>query len=227
MRGADPKAAEDIKRRVLFLGSSITLGWGVQEDQTMTVLLDSMLGPDTEVLNAGIGNYNTVRYVHAFLKSGKELAPTDVVVHYFVNDAEALERGRDNWILRNSQLAVMSWILFQRAKVLISGKDLVSHYQEVYADDAQGFKDASSKALDLEPGVFTWPDPRDIALSLKRSAERSARRRSDPFRSAMSMLTFYLNRAGNKIDPAQRERLEAAKDELRILYGRPRRYPNT
>ena len=85
----------------------------------------------------------------------------------------------------------------------------------------------SEKALDLEPGVFTWPDPRDIALSLKRSAERSARRRSDPFRSAMSMLTFYLNRAGNKIDPAQRERLEAAKDELRILYDRPRRYPKT
>ena len=150
MRGADPKAAEDIKRRVLFLGSSITLGWGVQEDQTMTFLLDSMLGPDTEVLNAGIGNYNTVRYVHAFLKSGKELAPTDVVVHYFVNDAEALERGRDNWILRNSQLAVMSWILSQRAKVLISGKDLVSHYQEVYAEDAQGFKDARSELARLQ-----------------------------------------------------------------------------
>jgi hypothetical protein len=85
----------------------------------------------------------------------------------------------------------------------------------------------TSNALDLEPGVFTWPNPRDIALSLKRSAERSARRRSDPFRSAMSMLTFYINRAGNKIDPAQRGHLEAAKDELRTLYGRPRRHPKT
>jgi hypothetical protein len=85
----------------------------------------------------------------------------------------------------------------------------------------------TSNALDLEPGVFTWPNPLDIALSLKRSAERSARRRSDPFRSAMSMLTFYINRAGDKIDPAQRECLEAAKDELRILYGRPRRHPKT
>jgi hypothetical protein len=83
----------------------------------------------------------------------------------------------------------------------------------------------TSNALDLEPGVFTWPNPRDIALSLKRSAERSERRRMDPFRSAMSMLTFYINRAGNKLDPAQRERLEAAKDELRSLYGRPRRHP--
>ena len=83
----------------------------------------------------------------------------------------------------------------------------------------------TSNALDLEPGVFTWPNPLDIALSLKRSAERSARRRSDPFRSAMSMLTFYINRAGARLDPAQRDRLESAKDELRALYGRPRRRP--
>ena len=83
----------------------------------------------------------------------------------------------------------------------------------------------SSNALDLEPGVFTWSDPSDIARSLQRSAERSERRRADPFRSAMSMLSFYINRAGSKLDPEQRQRLEAAKDELRSLYGRPRRRP--
>jgi hypothetical protein len=81
----------------------------------------------------------------------------------------------------------------------------------------------TSNALDLEPGVFTWSDPSEIARSLKRSAERSERRRADPFRSAMSMLSFYINRAGARLDPGQRERLEAAKDELRALYGRPRR----
>ena len=85
----------------------------------------------------------------------------------------------------------------------------------------------TSDALDLEPGVFTWSDPAEIARSLKRSAERSERRKTDPFRSAMSMLTFYVNRAGNRLDPAQRERLELAKDELRVLYGRPRRRPKT
>jgi len=83
----------------------------------------------------------------------------------------------------------------------------------------------TSNALDLEPGVFTWSDPSDIARSLQRSAERSERRRADPFRSAMSMLSFYINRAGSNLDPEQRERLEAAKDELRSLYGRPRRRP--
>ena len=81
----------------------------------------------------------------------------------------------------------------------------------------------TSDALDLEPGVFTFDDPRRIALSLKRSAEASHRRKADPFRSAMSMLVFYINRAGSQLPAAQRKRLEQAKDELRELFGRPRK----
>ena len=81
----------------------------------------------------------------------------------------------------------------------------------------------TSNALDLEPGVFRKPSPRAIAESLKRSAEQSRRRKADPFRSAMSMLTFYINRAGRALDPERRSTLEAAKDELRILYGRAAR----
>ena len=80
-----------------------------------------------------------------------------------------------------------------------------------------------SNALDLEPNVFTKDDPREIAASLKRSAERSDRRRTDPFRSAMSMLTFYVNRAGRTLPPERRRTLEAAKVELRLLFGKPRR----
>jgi Protein of unknown function (DUF3175) len=78
-----------------------------------------------------------------------------------------------------------------------------------------------SNALDLEEGVFSKDDPRSIARSLKRSADRSQRRKSDPFRSAMSMLTFYINRAGKKLSKSRLRRLEAAKEELRDLYGRP------
>ena len=77
-----------------------------------------------------------------------------------------------------------------------------------------------SNALDLQPDVFTKDSPRQIAQSLKRSAERSKRRKSDPYRSAMSMLTFYINRAGKQLSPARRKKLEKAKDELRDLYGR-------
>jgi Protein of unknown function (DUF3175) len=78
----------------------------------------------------------------------------------------------------------------------------------------------TSDALDLDRGVFSLNDPSAIARSLKRSADRSRRRKSDPFRSAMSMLNFYINRAGRKLSKVQRRRLETAKAKLRILYHR-------
>ena len=77
-----------------------------------------------------------------------------------------------------------------------------------------------SNALDLEKGVFAKDTPREIALSLKRSAERSRRRKAPPFRSAMSMLIFYINRAGKKLPKSRLQKLERAKDELRALYGK-------
>jgi len=77
-----------------------------------------------------------------------------------------------------------------------------------------------SDALDLEKGVFTLKDPKEIAVSLKHSAESSERRKSDPYRSAMSMLTFYINRAGKHLSDTDRSRLEKAKQELRKLFHR-------
>lgn len=77
-----------------------------------------------------------------------------------------------------------------------------------------------SSALELEEGVFTWQDPKRIALSLKHSADTSTRRKSEPLRSAMSMLVFYINRAGKNLDAEQKLILEQAKDELRALYRR-------
>ncbi|MFT3964612.1 MAG: DUF3175 domain-containing protein [Sphingobium sp.] len=78
-----------------------------------------------------------------------------------------------------------------------------------------------SDALDLDRDIFTHDDPKAIARSLKRSAEHGKRRKAEPFRSAMSMLSFYINRAGKGLDARQRKVLEAAKDELRIAFGRP------
>ena len=77
-----------------------------------------------------------------------------------------------------------------------------------------------SNALDLDRDVFTWKDPHKIALSLKRSAERSHRRKSEPYRSAMSMLTFYINRAGHNLSAAQLRVLQRAKEDLRATYGK-------
>ena len=79
---------------------------------------------------------------------------------------------------------------------------------------------AHSDALDLEPGVFTQRSGKSIAQSLKRSAEQSTRRKADPYRSALSMLVFYINRAGKNLPAARRKTLERAKVELRRLFNR-------
>ncbi len=77
-----------------------------------------------------------------------------------------------------------------------------------------------SNALDLEPKVFRSRSPRKIALSLKRSAEHSKRRKAKPYQSAMSMLNFYINRAGKNLSKSRKRTLERAKDELRHVFGR-------
>ena len=79
---------------------------------------------------------------------------------------------------------------------------------------------AKSNALDLKDGIFSQRDPGKIAASLKRSAERSKRRKSDSYRSAMSMLTFYINRAGKALPASRKRVLERAKDALRDLFGK-------
>lgn len=78
----------------------------------------------------------------------------------------------------------------------------------------------NSSALELEQGVFTWKNPKKIALSLKKSADVSSRRKGTSFQSAMSMLNFYINRAGKKLEKNQKKILETAKIELRKLYKR-------
>jgi len=78
----------------------------------------------------------------------------------------------------------------------------------------------TSNALDLEPGVFSKRNARGIALSLKRSADASHRRKSDPYRSAMSMLNFHINRAGRGLSRERKQVLNAAKAELRKVFGR-------
>ena len=99
-----PLPSSSAPRRILFLGGSITLGWGVAEENTVTARLQAMFraaNQDVEVLNAGVGNYNAERYVELFFTKLKKLNPTDIVVQYFLRDAEQLDPGGGNAILRN------------------------------------------------------------------------------------------------------------------------------
>lgn len=129
-------------RRILFLGGSITLGWGVREEDTITARVQRILReqePGAEVLNAGVGNYNAERYVGRFFKQLRELNPTDIVVQYFVRDAEKLDASSGNALLRNSELAVTLWIAVSRFREKLGESSLLQHYADVYREDQPGF----------------------------------------------------------------------------------------
>jgi lysophospholipase L1-like esterase len=141
LRGA-PVLSSTPPRRILFLGSSVTLGWGVAEEQTVTQLLQHKLqnaGENVEVLNAGIGNINAPRYVERFITKLTPLKPTDIVVQYVMRDAEVLEAGRKSAILRHSQLATTMWIVSSRYFNKFKEPTLEEHYKKVYEPSNSGF----------------------------------------------------------------------------------------
>jgi lysophospholipase L1-like esterase len=152
LRGPEVAPLKPGERRILFLGGSITLGWGVPEDCTVEVRLERMLnahGEPAQVLNGGVGNYNAERYVSRFFKELTGLKPTDVVVHYFLRDAEDLPPGGGNILLRHSELAVTLWIAYHRLYDKQGEASLVEHYRKVYDPNAPGFKVARAKLREL------------------------------------------------------------------------------
>src|SRR4051812_32552757 len=142
LRGDPVPAASLDKRRILFLGGSTTLGWGVGEEDTVEMRLQRMLaaaGQPAEVLYAGVGNYNAERYVSRFLKQLTGLNPTDIVVQYFMRDAEDLPPGGGNFLLRHSELAVTLWIAYHRLFDRAGEANLVDRYRKVYDPAQPGF----------------------------------------------------------------------------------------
>ena len=141
LRGGPVGSPKPGVRRILFLGGSITLGWGVKEEATLTQQLRQMFaarGQTVEVLNGGVGNYNTQRAVERFFVDLQGLAPTDIVVQYFLRDAEQLERGRGNPLLRNSELAASLWMAADRLTSRSGEAALEDHYQDVYRAGSPG-----------------------------------------------------------------------------------------
>jgi lysophospholipase L1-like esterase len=140
MRGG-PVPTPAGERRILFLGSSVTLGWGVPEDETTTGQLQKMFnakGENVIVFNGGVGNYNASRYVELFMTKLKDTQPTDIVVHAFVRDAEILEAGGGNWLLQNSQLAVVVMAAIQRQRASAASGTLADHYRRYYEPNSEG-----------------------------------------------------------------------------------------
>ena len=143
LRGDEISRKQRAKRRILFLGSSVTLGWGVNEEETMTAILAQLFqknGQDVEIINAGIGNYNTVRYVERYLDHLVALEPSTIAIHFFPNDAEVLSAGGGNILLRHSQLAVTLWSASNQLRAAINTPDMLNHYQELYRENSHGFQ---------------------------------------------------------------------------------------
>lgn len=152
LRGSSLSPLPSGGRRILFLGGSITLGWGVAEPDTVQAQLEKRLrdaGEKAQVLNGGVGNYNAERYVSRFFKKHAELKPTDIVVQYFLRDAEDLPPGGGNTLLRNSQVAVTLWIAYHRLFDKKGEQTLVEHYRQAYQPDAPGFLVMKAKLKEL------------------------------------------------------------------------------
>ena len=125
-------------RRILMLGSSITLGWGINQKNTFSSRLEKKLQENNhkvEVLNAGIGNYNTERYVDLFFLKLKELKPTDIIVNYFINDIEILKTPKENYILKNIQIAATVYNIFQKYNQNKGLENLSNYYKKIYNID--------------------------------------------------------------------------------------------
>ena len=137
------KLRNTFDRRILFLGGSITLGWGVNEEDIVTNRIEKKfldIGENVEVLNGGMLNYNTQRYVTRFFEKLKDLRPTDIVINYFLRDAEDLQPTKPNYLLRNSQLAVTVWTAFKRTINSREQNSMEKYYGSIYKKNSIGFQ---------------------------------------------------------------------------------------
>ena len=151
MRGAEPDLKDTGKKRILFLGSSNTFGWGVPEENTMPALIQAKLQDRAVVLNGGIGNYNAARYTALFEKKFLGLHPDMVVINCFIRDAEPLEPGGGNFFLRHSELAVLLFHLAHQAAQPSGGiENLADHYRKIYQPDSPGFLEMQTAFARLE-----------------------------------------------------------------------------
>ncbi len=159
-RGPELKDPKDPNRkRVLVLGSSITLGWGVPFEKTFTARTEELLNTNKpfgsavsfEFVNAGIGNYNTHFQYALFQRQYPVVAPDMVVLHYFISDVQPRTMGRDSFILKHSFLAAFLFDRWSQLKLRFSGdyKDLFTFYNDLYADGSQPWTQTQQEILSM------------------------------------------------------------------------------
>ena len=129
-------------KRFLVIGSSIPLGWGVKKEDTYVNLLNLQSKKNKKnwiFINGGVGNYNLERYANNYLKNWSKLDFTDIIINYFVNDAEVLEYKKTNFFIKHTHLGVIFWKLSNSFKSSLKKKNLDQYYKKIYEDDFEGF----------------------------------------------------------------------------------------
>jgi len=152
LRDKEYPVSKSDKHRIIFLGDSLTFGWGVQEEETFATLIEEDLNSSspTEVLNFGTGNYNTEQEVNLFIDKGLKYNPDKVVLFYFINDAEITPEKSDLWFLGYSQFISFYW---SRINSLLNNfmpsKSFQEYYESLYDDDQQGWINARKAIMEL------------------------------------------------------------------------------
>lgn len=133
----------DFDKRILILGSSITLGWGIEQDKTLTSVIKKKSIIDNHnwlVINGGIGNYNTERYINNYFENWAKLEPTDIIIQFFVNDTEELTDNKINFFTKHTHIGVMIWKFLSSLKPEYKLDNIENYYKELFEDNNNGFK---------------------------------------------------------------------------------------
>ena len=144
---------KNYERSFLILGSSITLGWGVEKKNNFSSLLNSLSEKKSKnwiFVNGGVGNYNTERYVNNYFDNWEELEFTDVIVHFFVNDTELLDNNQINFFTKHTHVGVITWKLLNSFSAKLRKENLVNYYKEKYEDNYLGFINAKNEIIRLD-----------------------------------------------------------------------------
>lgn len=147
-----PVERDGHSRRIIFLGDSLTFGWGVEEPDTFATLLEGRLNNEipVEIINFGTGNYNTTQEVSLFLEKGLKYTPDAVVLFYFINDAEPIPEKSSLAFLANFRLTTFYWSRFKQLAARWSpGKTFKDYYRDLYLEDQQGWMETRDSFLEL------------------------------------------------------------------------------
>ena len=139
-------------RKIMFIGSSMLLGWGVEEEKIFTSIIKKKAEIDNKkwlVMNGGIGNYNTIRYVENYLENWSEIEIDDLIVAYFINDTEILKQQNPNFFEKHTHIGVLIWKFINSQKNIFKNENVSDYYKNIYEDDFEGFNIAKNELKKL------------------------------------------------------------------------------